>query len=120
MDKIMDYLNTEDLSQIENISKFLKVIADPNRLKILTLLSHDCKCVCDISEALNLPQNLVSHHLGKLKEAGVLSEHKRGYFSVHHLNRGVLKENEAKLNKLLKRKPKTKIDKAVQHNCLEK
>lgn len=116
----MDYLNEEELREIEGLSIYLKVIADPSRLRILTLLSYDCKCVCEIGESLNIPQNLVSHHLGKLKEVGLLREHKRGYFSVHHFNRGVLKENEANLKNLLKRKPKTKIDSSVKHNCLSK
>ena len=116
----MDYLKEVELKEIEVLSMYLKAIADPNRLKILALLSYDCKCVCEIGEVLKIPQNLVSHHLSRLKEVGLLKEHKRGYFSVHHLNREILKENEAKLKNLLKRKPKTKIDSSTKHNCLSK
>lgn len=116
----MNNLNQEELNKIESLSSYLKVIADPTRLRILTLLSYDCKCVCEIGESLNVPQNLVSHHLSKLKDAGLLREHKRGYFSVHHLNRGILKDYEIELRELLKRKIKTKAESGIKHDCFSK
>lgn len=116
----MNNLNQEELKEIESLSAYLKVIADPSRLRILTLLSYDCKCVCEIGESLNLPQNLVSHHLSKLKDIGLLREHKRGYFSVHHLNRDILKDYEVKLRVLLKQKPKTRAESNIKRDCFSK
>lgn len=48
---------------------FLKTVSEENRLKILCFLKSGEKCVCEIEEFLHLPQNLVSHHLKKLKDA---------------------------------------------------
>lgn len=57
----------------------LEILSDENRLRILCLLKEcDELCVCDIYKALDLPQNLVSYHLGKLKEAGFLQSRKDG------------------------------------------
>ena len=76
---------------------FLKLIADPNRLRILTLLARGERCVCDIETPLDLPQNLTSHHLAALKRAGLVHDRREGkwvYYSLdadaldHHL--GVL------------------------------
>ena len=64
---------------IKELKKDLEVLNDENRLRILCLLrEHEELCVCDIYESLDLPQNLVSYHLGKLKEAGFLESKKQG------------------------------------------
>jgi len=57
---------------------FIKAISDPNRVKILHLLASQKMCVCDIYQALDLPQNLVSHHLKFLKQTGLVSSCKIG------------------------------------------
>ncbi len=65
--------------KIKELRKNLEVLNDENRLRILCLLrEHEELCVCHIYEALGLPQNLVSYHLGKLKEAGFLKSRKDG------------------------------------------
>lgn len=57
---------------------FLKVIGEENRLKILYMLKDGEKCVCEIWQCLDLPQNLVSHHLKVLKEHGLIQSRKEG------------------------------------------
>ena len=57
---------------------FLKVVAEPNRLRILALLNAGETCVCEMVDALGLPQNALSHHLGVLKRAGLLRERRDG------------------------------------------
>lgn len=64
---------------------FLKILAEPNRLKILRLLRGGERCVCEIWGSLRLPQNLVSHHLKELKAFGLVRSRKEGlktYYSV--------------------------------------
>ncbi|MCL5265936.1 MAG: metalloregulator ArsR/SmtB family transcription factor [Chloroflexi bacterium] len=51
----------------------LKAVADHNRLAILGLLRKEELCVCELVEVLQLPQNLVSHHLSVLKKAGLVA-----------------------------------------------
>lgn len=66
-------------SNIKKLKKDLDVLNDENRLRILCLLrEHKELCVCEIYESLDLPQNLVSYHLGKLKESGFLESRKDG------------------------------------------
>jgi len=61
----------------------LKALADENRLAIINLLSKGEMCVCRIWSALALPQNLVSHHLRVLKQAGLVTSRKDG-LKVHY------------------------------------
>lgn len=72
----------------EELSKQFKAIADPNRLRLVSLISASAEneaCVCDLTEPLNLGQPTVSHHLRILVDAGILHREKRGvwaYFSI--------------------------------------
>ncbi len=65
---------------------FFKALADPNRLRILKILLQGERCVSDICAALeNLSQPSVSHHLGVLKQAGLVQDRRDGkevYYSV--------------------------------------
>ena len=59
----------------------LKAIADPARLRLLSLvLSHEGAeaCVCDLLPHFDLSQPTISHHLKVLHEAGLLDREKRG------------------------------------------
>lgn len=64
-----------------------KAIGEDNRLNILTLLASGEKCVCKIYEKLCLPQNLVSHHLGILRNAGLIISRKDGKWVYYSLNK---------------------------------
>jgi ArsR family transcriptional regulator len=59
-------------------SGFLKVIAEPHRLKALCLLSEKEQCVCDLMQELGLSQPLVSHHLAVLRNAGLVAFRRQG------------------------------------------
>lgn len=52
-----------------DVVRIAAALADPNRQKILRLLGKQTVCVCKIIPKLDLPQNLVSHHLGVLRKA---------------------------------------------------
>lgn len=57
----------------------LRAAADPTRLHILQLLTEAGKtCVCNLPARVNIPQNLLSHHLKVLREAGLIHGTKRG------------------------------------------
>ncbi len=72
----------------ERIAPLLKALADPVRLRLLSLVSaHEGReaCVCDLNDAFDLSQPTISHHLKVLHEAGLLDREKRGtwvYYSV--------------------------------------
>lgn len=85
----------KDLGQT---TEFLKVIAEPNRLKILCLLRKQEMCVCDIWQHLNLPQNLVSHHLKVLKEFDLVTSRKESTKVMYSLNSHVISEYHSLLS----------------------
>jgi ArsR family transcriptional regulator len=76
-------LSAQPLSQAqaEQIAPLLKALADPVRLRLMSLVaSHQGgeACVCDLNDAFDLTQPTISHHLKVLHEAGLLDREKRG------------------------------------------
>lgn len=77
----------------ESLARTLKALADPARLRILSIVaSHDDAeaCVCDLTEPLDLAQPTVSHHLKVLMDAGFLTRSKRGTWAYYRLVPGSL------------------------------
>jgi len=70
--------NKKISNDLKKTVDFLKIVAEENRVRILCMLKDGPKCVCEIWPALGLPQNLTSHHLGVLKEAGLVKSKKQG------------------------------------------
>ena len=71
-------MNAEQATQVVPL---LKAIADPARLRLLSLvLSHEGgeACVCDLMPYFDLTQPTISHHLKVLHENGLLDREKRG------------------------------------------
>ena len=81
------------------LHEMLKAIGDANRLRMMCLLFSGEKCVCDIEEQLLISQPLASHHLGVLREAGLVSVRRAGTWSYYSLNLEAIR----KLNELFTR-----------------
>jgi ArsR family transcriptional regulator len=66
-----------------------KALADPARVRIVNLLATASKpvCACELYEPLGLSQPTVSHHLGKLVDAGLLEREQRGTWAFFSLKR---------------------------------
>jgi ArsR family transcriptional regulator, arsenate/arsenite/antimonite-responsive transcriptional repressor len=76
-------LSSEPLSpdQAERIAPLLKALADPVRLRLMSLVaSHPGgeACVCDLNSPFDLSQPTISHHLKVLHDSGLLDREKRG------------------------------------------
>ena len=76
-------LSREPLSpaQAEQVVPLLKALADPVRLRLMSLVaSHPGgeACVCDLANAFDLSQPTISHHLKVLHDSGLLDRDKRG------------------------------------------
>lgn len=74
--------------QAETAAALLKAVADPTRLRLLSLIrnSPGCEaCVCDLAEAVGLSQPTVSHHLRRLVAAGVLDREARGTWAWYRI-----------------------------------
>lgn len=64
-----------------------KALSDQTRFRCLALLTvHDELCVCELTHALALPQPKVSHHLGTLRKAGLVSDRKEGLWIYYRIN----------------------------------
>jgi len=70
-----------DQRQAESLAAVLRALADPARLRLLSLIAAQPggeACACHFTEHLGLAQPTVSHHLKVLREAGVLDRERRG------------------------------------------
>ncbi|WP_324789989.1 metalloregulator ArsR/SmtB family transcription factor [Streptomyces sp. H51] len=78
--------------EAETAARMFKALGDPVRLRLFSAVaSHDGgeACVCDISD-VGVSQPTVSHHLKKLKEAGLLSSQRRGTWVYYRVEPSVL------------------------------
>jgi ArsR family transcriptional regulator len=68
-------------------SGLMKALADPTRLTMMaSLWKADAPiCICDFTAGLGLSQPTISHHMSKLKEAGLVDSEKRGIWVYYRL-----------------------------------
>ncbi len=91
-------------TDLEKVAEFIKIINEPNRLKILCSLREDERCVCDIWKTLEIPQNLASHHLKVLKGFGLIDskqDDQEGRKIIYSSNKNVIKQYASLLNNFL-------------------
>jgi ArsR family transcriptional regulator len=77
-----------DEGEAERLAGALRVLADPARLRLLSLIGASPSgevCVCDLTAPLGLSQPTVSHHLKVLTEAGLLGREQRGRWAFYRL-----------------------------------
>lgn len=86
-------------TDISQLAGQLKLLANPKRLRLIHLLMEGVQCNCVLGDALEMPANLVSHHVGLLRDAGLVdmerdaSDSRWVYYTV---NEAALQElNEA-------------------------
>lgn len=87
--------------EAERTAVMFKALGDPVRLRLFSsVASHEGgeACVCDISD-VGVSQPTVSHHLKKLKEAGLLSSERRGTWVYYRVEPTVLAAMGALLTK---------------------
>jgi DNA-binding transcriptional ArsR family regulator len=76
-----------DQKWAEQTSTLMKALADPTRLTMIASL-YKAKapiCICDFAAGLELRQPTLSHHMGKLREAGLVESEKRGIWMYYRL-----------------------------------
>jgi ArsR family transcriptional regulator len=66
-----------------SIVKTLKVVADPNRLRILLLLKAEELSVAELQEILGMGQSTISTHLSQLKQAGLVEDRRTGKSNLY-------------------------------------
>ena len=69
-----------------------KALSDPTRREILHLLRDGAKTAGEIGSHFDMTGATVSHHLSVLREAGLISDDRRGKYIYYELNLPVLDE----------------------------
>lgn len=78
------------VSQAEELAAAFKLLSDPTRLRILSLIANSADgelCACDLPGATGKTQPTVSHHLTLLTEAGLLVREQRGKWAWFRVDR---------------------------------
>ena len=71
-----------------------KALGDPVRLQLVDVLrKHAGKvCVCELVPLFDISQPTLSHHLKKLREAGIVDSERRGLWAYYYVTPEALKE----------------------------
>jgi ArsR family transcriptional regulator len=94
----------KDNKNISLLADFLSVISEENRLKIICFLQSGEQCVCKIWQFLELPQNLISHHLKVLKDSDLLNSRKAGLNVYYSINNKELEKYKELIDEVLNKR----------------
>src|SRR5262245_15555650 len=84
----------QDKLQSDRCARFLKALADPDRLKLIQCLRRGPQNVTALAKLLGEDVANVSHHLGVLRHAGLVVDRKRGKFVEYSISPEVTPEDE--------------------------
>lgn len=102
--------NGLDEAEVARLVALGRALSDPIRVRMLGMMAAgrgccelpECGvpaldqdagiCVCEFERYFDMGQSKVSYHLGKLKEAGLVREEKRGKWSFYSLSRDAVRE----------------------------
>ena len=76
------------MEQAGQIAPLLKALADPVRLRLVSLVASHAggeACICDLTAAFDLSQPTISHHMRVLYEAGLVDRDKRGVWAYYRV-----------------------------------
>ena len=103
-----------------SIVKILRVVADPNRLRILLLLKGEELSVAELQEILAMGQSTISTHLSQLKQAGLVEDRRTGKSNLYRLSPA----DDGPLDEILSRAkaeiPETSADQDAMRRVLRK
>lgn len=66
-------------------AQIIKAMAHPSRLMMIDALAEGEKCVCELQQLVGSDMSTVSKHLSVLREAGIVSDEKRGLWVYYTL-----------------------------------
>ena len=73
------------IKEIDALAGVYAALADPTRLRILSLLGEDEICVCHIHASLDVPQPTASRHLAYLRKSGLVEARREGIWMHYRL-----------------------------------
>lgn len=89
------------MSKPSQLAYICKVLSVETRVRILGLVKDRALCVGAIAARLDVTQGAVSQHLRILRDAGLVTAEKRGYFVHYQLNEKTLSKWKGAIDKLL-------------------
>ena len=86
--------------QAVRLAEVAKALGDPIRLQLVDVLGrHAGKvCVCELVPLFEISQPTLSHHLKKLRDAGIVDSERRGLWAYYYVIPDALKELSAWLS----------------------
>jgi ubiquinone/menaquinone biosynthesis C-methylase UbiE/DNA-binding HxlR family transcriptional regulator len=103
-----------------SIVKTLKVVADPNRLRILLLLKEEELSVAELQEILAMGQSTISTHLSQLKQAELVEDRRIGKSNLYRLCRADVSLLDELLERATAEIPEAPADQAAMRRVLKK
>lgn len=85
-----------DKKQAEDCALMLQALAEPNRIRIIECLRTGSKNVTQLAKELGVEIVNVSHHLGVLRNAGLVEDIKDGRFVIYSLHPKVFHNDSSK------------------------
>src|SRR3712207_1155859 len=76
---------TPHIKDLDALTSVYAALADPTRLRILSLLGDEEICVCHIHASLDVPQPTASRHLAYLRNAGLVEARREGIWMHYRL-----------------------------------
>jgi len=75
-------------ARAEDLATIYRALSDSTRIQMVHILARAGApvCVCDFTAAFDLGQPTISHHLAKLRDAGIVTSFKRGIWAFYRLN----------------------------------
>ncbi|GAB6096153.1 hypothetical protein JCM14469_24060 [Desulfatiferula olefinivorans] len=70
---------------MKKITRVMKALSDPNRLRIMKILTMKTMCVCELRYSLGLAQSSISKHLKILEDADLVTSRKDGLWVNYSL-----------------------------------
>jgi ArsR family transcriptional regulator len=81
-------------AEAERMAEIAKALGDPIRLQVVDVLRRHAGqvCVCELVPLFDVGQSTLSHHLKKLREAGIVDAERRGLWAYYYVRPDALKE----------------------------
>jgi DNA-binding transcriptional ArsR family regulator len=71
------------MTDAEKLARIFRLMSVDTRVRLIQLLKRRCLCVNALARSLGLTPAAISQHLRSLRDAGIVTAHKQGYF-VHY------------------------------------
>ena len=98
---------------LSRLTRQFRALSDETRLRIIDMLRDGERCVCELTDALEAGQSLLSFHLKTLKDAGLVSDRREGRWAYYTLNTDAFEQLEAFVGGL----PSTKLAVLTKRCC---